>query len=278
MCNCQKDKIGVDLIYKNLPPPPADLTQKERLRRFCDIVSKSPSMNVFDARLWLRDSEDLLDAINRKRTALQEMMEDFITKFRIYPEEIGLSQTACLLGGKFIKDKPASIQIEEIAKECRAAVASFISCDWATVTKVGIFFIRRAYEVSDPQRFPYHDRDLRTIYSKGVECLECILNSGYSNNELSWRLAMEPDRQPQGTAKPVKSATQRDYFLRQYNSTHCQNCGKDCGTSLMLCSGCKSVGYCSRECQKSHWKFHKPTCKETQKEIKAKGSGGLDLD
>jgi predicted nicotinamide N-methyase len=30
---------------------------------------------------------------------------------------------------------------------------------------------------------------------------------------------------------------------------------------LMTCGGCKSVAYCSRECQKKAWKKHKPECK-----------------
>ena len=27
------------------------------------------------------------------------------------------------------------------------------------------------------------------------------------------------------------------------------------------CSRCKQVWYCSRECQKAHWKVHKPDCR-----------------
>lgn len=29
----------------------------------------------------------------------------------------------------------------------------------------------------------------------------------------------------------------------------------------MHCSSCRSVVYCSRPCQKAHWKIHRPTCK-----------------
>jgi hypothetical protein len=33
---------------------------------------------------------------------------------------------------------------------------------------------------------------------------------------------------------------------------------------LRDCSGCKSVRYCGRECQKADWSVHKPTCKRLQ--------------
>ena len=38
----------------------------------------------------------------------------------------------------------------------------------------------------------------------------------------------------------------------------CHNCSKVGKT--WRCSKCKRVRYCSRECQKSHWKGHKKTC------------------
>ncbi|CAI5704001.1 hypothetical protein KXD40_002452 [Peronospora effusa] len=55
---------------------------------------------------------------------------------------------------------------------------------------------------------------------------------------------------------------------------------------LMTCGGCRSVAYCSRECQKKAWKKHKPDCKairaqreqvETLKERKASEEGVLQV-
>jgi len=49
------------------------------------------------------------------------------------------------------------------------------------------------------------------------------------------------------------------------HSARCANplCTKAQGsqmTSKMVCGGCKSVHYCDRDCQKMHWKEHKPLC------------------
>ncbi|KAG2359636.1 hypothetical protein BDR07DRAFT_1336519 [Suillus spraguei] len=38
-------------------------------------------------------------------------------------------------------------------------------------------------------------------------------------------------------------------------------------TQFKRCAACKEVVYCTPECQKSHWKAHKPTCKQ-EKQIK----------
>jgi mitochondrial splicing suppressor protein 51 len=41
--------------------------------------------------------------------------------------------------------------------------------------------------------------------------------------------------------------------------TQCNKCGKEL-ERLQRCSQCASVYYCSRECQKDHWKTHKIEC------------------
>ncbi|KAJ3484461.1 hypothetical protein NLI96_g5628 [Meripilus lineatus] len=40
----------------------------------------------------------------------------------------------------------------------------------------------------------------------------------------------------------------------------CNSCGKE-GVSLKQCGKCHSARYCSVECQRSHWRTHKKTCK-----------------
>lgn len=38
----------------------------------------------------------------------------------------------------------------------------------------------------------------------------------------------------------------------------CAKCGK--AAAPMRCSRCRKVGYCSKDCQRMHWKSHKPAC------------------
>ena len=50
-----------------------------------------------------------------------------------------------------------------------------------------------------------------------------------------------------------------DGFVEFMKRKRCRQCGNVADTQA--CSRCKSVTYCSRECQKKHWKLHKPDCK-----------------
>ena len=50
----------------------------------------------------------------------------------------------------------------------------------------------------------------------------------------------------------------------QYPDDVCGGCGKDENAGmgpLMKCARCKNRVYCSKECQKYHWKWHKAVCK-----------------
>lgn len=48
---------------------------------------------------------------------------------------------------------------------------------------------------------------------------------------------------------------------KQRGVDKCTNCGQKSSTKIMVCSLCKSTQYCSRECQKKHWKNgHKSDC------------------
>jgi hypothetical protein len=52
----------------------------------------------------------------------------------------------------------------------------------------------------------------------------------------------------------------QDYY-RQLGEKFCYECGTVASiTRFMACSRCQKVQYCSRECQKKAWKFHKKAC------------------
>jgi hypothetical protein len=53
----------------------------------------------------------------------------------------------------------------------------------------------------------------------------------------------------------------------------CGNCGEDGGKR---CSRCKSVKYCSKGCQMTHWAEHKKTCKKSPKTKRFVGTSKLN--
>jgi len=60
-------------------------------------------------------------------------------------------------------------------------------------------------------------------------------------------------------AKDKKVAAQQ----KEYGVGLCGGCGAEKGQSgavLLACSKCKQQNYCSKECQKKHWKSHKAVC------------------
>lgn len=70
--------------------------------------------------------------------------------------------------------------------------------------------------------------------------------------------------------------------IKQVNS-FCQHCGKTPnfdGPAYQMCSRCKGVRYCSKECQRADWKEHKSTgCFDFKqaREEDAKLCGGIDF-
>jgi hypothetical protein len=74
----------------------------------------------------------------------------------------------------------------------------------------------------------------------------------------SWPLAKLPGVQSRDFQKFTRKV------MRHVNDYEgCTKCGKhrSAGVKLLKCSGCRTTLYCSVECQKAHWKTHKPDCK-----------------
>lgn len=58
-----------------------------------------------------------------------------------------------------------------------------------------------------------------------------------------------------GSSSPILTSPSASTSL-----TQCANCSGPGQPTLLSCSACKQAKYCSRTCQKSHWKTHKLQC------------------
>ncbi len=57
------------------------------------------------------------------------------------------------------------------------------------------------------------------------------------------------------------SSSDTNAFSEPTNLDKCANCGGSGQPTLQMCSACNKIKYCSKSCQKSHWKIHKTGCK-----------------
>ena len=73
----------------------------------------------------------------------------------------------------------------------------------------------------------------------------------------------EPEKEKTKVTKTAESAAPAA-------KAKCANCGKE-GAKMNACSVCKKVGYCSRDCQKQDWQFHKRVCKKPEPKKQPKG-------
>ena len=59
---------------------------------------------------------------------------------------------------------------------------------------------------------------------------------------------------------PAKTSSQSKVVAAREKFRFCENCGSEIEDKILVCSSCKKVAYCNRQCQKAHWKAHKKTC------------------
>ena len=58
---------------------------------------------------------------------------------------------------------------------------------------------------------------------------------------------------------PAKTSQSKVVAARE-KFRFCENCASEIEDKILVCSSCKKVAYCNRQCQKAHWKAHKKTC------------------
>jgi hypothetical protein len=78
------------------------------------------------------------------------------------------------------------------------------------------------------------------------------------------RIGCSSSASSQARLENVKTRLQKA-LMDKCSNPDCTNAQE--GTTLSECSGCRSVRYCSRDCQLAHWSAHKELCKSIKKKL-----------
>ncbi|KAL8279589.1 hypothetical protein RQP46_007902 [Phenoliferia psychrophenolica] len=158
---------------------------------------------------------------------------------------------------------------EKILKDIFAKSAAIASIGPKNVLW-GKAALERAIRAQGKEQEADAEEDKLVAHLKGVRgkfthagLRDLLLAPGTTSNNLLSRLGV-PEA---GVAAPEKKVT-----VKAASKAHdrCQKCF-DVGLNgpLKLCAVCRTVSYCSRECQKADWKEHKAHCK-TMTDLAAK--------
>lgn len=85
------------------------------------------------------------------------------------------------------------------------------------------------------------------------------------------QLALQKGSSGERNRSPRAPRTQATQSQSQSQEESCLKCGAattKAGNPLLRCSKCKTVKYCSPDCQKKDWKKHKQMCKQVQEKGK----------
>jgi len=136
-----------------------------------------------------------------------------------------------------------------------------------------------ASAVIDPFKDRAGYRDSQQSLMDNLQFCISSRNSGAKQNLEALRTHMKRQRKQNkkemmkksGLYKTLSTSADGGNMIEMKSS--CLNCGAtECqeGTPLKKCSGCRTVYFCSGECQKAAWKEHKIVCRGGAKKKKKK--------
>jgi hypothetical protein len=150
----------------------------------------------------------------------------------------------------------------------------------------GIKFMDDNRQLRDPENYTFHLNELKKVEKRLAELKSTGADVGSITSALQAAQLKERARDAEMAAitaawskeNPGKTTmefggpeTQKLYdqfasappsaSIDRTDKLVCGYCGKSSTERLMLCSRCKAVAYCDKECQLAAWKGHKKICK-----------------
>ena len=99
-------------------------------------------------------------------------------------------------------------------------------------------------------------KDLPPDFNARMRSIEVALDVNTTVQSLFYRAALSPLYIPT-EIESVAMQTKLDVAPVR-GSSRCAKCGAI--GEMFRCSRCRKAMYCSKDCQRNHWKIHKPTC------------------
>lgn len=138
---------------------------------------------------------------------------------------------------------------------------------WAKLLPVAVERARQTYTHTDDCTYANMSDTTLTLCScgKGKDLPPSFMRSIESANKVGARVPVHP-LVYRAAISPLYAPPETSSFVENVrtvsaavSASRCAKCGK--GGKTLQCTRCRKVSYCSKECQKSHWKVHKSACR-----------------
>ena len=251
-------------------------------------VRIAAAIRLGDAAQECSDSRVLvLAAFNRALTTISEKFETSIAAFEenwrlLFEEYMLRTEVATFLD--VICDMQADGCIKEVRRMYQRTqggrVVNHSFSRFSSPEKLGVMDFLMAMGVKrarkKDQRASMGNMNIRLESNNPEEfanMMKQLSNEGSNEGSMEqWQAQLQHMQNVKRQAERMKKENKGSVVKSR--SISCAACGLvDSGDNMRRCSQCKSVSYCGKECQRQHWRKHKPFCVTTAK----KGRGPVKV-
>jgi len=237
-------------------------------------VRIAAAIRLGDAAQECSDSRVLvLAAFNRALTTISEKFETSIAALEEYMQR---TEVAMLLD--VICDMQADGCIKEVRRMYQRTqggrVVNHSFSRFSSPEKLGVMDFLMAMGVKrarkKDQRASMGNMNIRLESNNPEEfanMMKQLSNEGSNEGSMEqWQAQLQLQHMQNVKRQAERMKKENKGSVVKSRSISCAACGLvDSGDNMRRCSQCKSVSYCGKECQRQHWRKHKPFCVTTAK-------------
>ena len=254
--------IVFDGVWKSEPGVSGDrLTYSNAEAGFLNIVHPAPMHNIL---AFFDDIDEVIERFLALYTGIGESQEEMrASGYDTMLRAIQLLNTAVEYRTKMDKDFEGIDSIT-VTNDKGIQVQRPITLDEKARHRHRTEVLNKLLKALRQVKKPI-DEIFESFVSKPEKIVKKIFTIASLENEEGFEddgpyVPSAPPRRPIKNESPTEEEIEEYMEACRSEKPSCDYCGKT-DVPLFACSGCKQVKYCSKECQKNHWRIHKPDCK-----------------